>query len=197
MRTYGAVNLQPLLFLIAVNVVIFVLQMVIGGYPIGIDNAVVQLLGLVPARLAEQPWTIVSSMFVHGSLMHILFNMIALFFLGSFVIRAVGDRAFLAVYLLGGLMGNVLFILLAHPQIMGIGASGAVYALGGALVVMVPKVPVLIFPIPIPMPLWAAILIFFFLSFLPGIAWQAHLGGLALGLVAGLVFRRRRRGYYF
>ena len=197
MRTYGAVNLQPLLFLIAVNVVIFVLQIVIGGYPIEIDNEVVQLLGLTPARLAEQPWTIVSSMFAHGSLMHILFNMIALFFLGSFVIRAVGDRAFLAVYFLGGLMGNVLFILLAPSHIMGIGASGAVYALGGALVVIVPKVPVLIFPIPVPMPLWAAILIFFFLSFLPGIAWQAHLGGLALGLVAGLIFRRRRRGYYF
>jgi len=57
-------------------------------------------------------------------------------------------------------------------------------------------VPVLIFPIPIPMPLWVAILIFFLISFLPGIAWQAHLGGLLLGVIAGFLFRRRRRIHY-
>ncbi|TET56104.1 MAG: rhomboid family intramembrane serine protease, partial [Dehalococcoidia bacterium] len=45
---------------------------------------------------------------------------------------------------------------------------------------------------------WVAVLIFLFISFLiPGIAWQAHLGGLLLGLVAGLIFKKRRRMYYF
>ena len=135
-----------------------------------------------------------------GNFTHILFNMIGLYFLGSFLIRAVGERSFLTVFLLGGLVGNLCFVLFAHLAdltLTGFGASGAVYALGGALVIMVPRAPVLIFPIPVPMPLWAAIIIFFFLSFLPGIAWQAHVGGLLLGLAAGLVFRRRRRVYYF
>ena len=190
MRTYGTVNLNALWFLIAVNALIFVITLV---RPADVAGS----LGLTPALLSQQPWTIISSMFVHGSFTHILFNMIGLYFLGSFLIRAVGERSFLVVFFLGGLAGNVLFILLADPFSTAVGASGAIYALGGALAILVPRAPVLIFPIPVPIPLWAAILIFLLLSFLPGIAWQAHLGGLFLGLVAGLVLRRRRRVYDF
>ena len=190
MRTYGTVNLNALWFLIAVNALIFVITLV---RPAEVAGS----LGLTPALLSQQPWTIISSMFVHGSFTHILFNMIGLYFLGSFLIRAVGERSFLTVFFLGGLAGNVLFILLADPFSTAVGASGAIYALGGALAILVPRAPVLIFPIPVPIPLWAAILIFLLLSFLPGIAWQAHLGGLFLGLVAGLVLRRRKRVYDF
>ncbi len=190
MRTYGAVNLNVLWFLIALNVSLFIITLLR-------PEEMIEFLGLTPALLSGQPWTIISSMFVHGGITHILFNMIALFFLGSFLIRAVGERSFLAVFFLGGLAGNLLFVLLAHPLSTGIGASGGVYALGGALAIMVPRVPVIIFPIPVPMRLWVAIIIFFFISFLPGIAWQAHLGGLALGLLGGLILRKRRRIYYF
>jgi membrane associated rhomboid family serine protease len=197
MRTYRAVNLNVLWFLIALNVLIFILEIVIGGYPITQANELVRFLGLTPALLSQQPWTIISSMFVHGGFTHILFNMLSLYFLGSFFLRAAGEKSFLAVFFLGGLAGNILFILLANPLSIGIGASGAIFALGGALAVMVPRVPVFIFFIPVPVPLWVAILIFFFLSFLPGIAWQAHLGGLLLGLVAGFIFKKRRQIYYF
>jgi membrane associated rhomboid family serine protease len=204
MRTYRAVNLNALWFLIALNVAIFVIELAVGGYPIIKNNEVVnevaRFLGLNTALLQDHPFTIISSMFVHGSFTHILFNMISLYFLGSFLIRAVGERSFLAVFFLGGLAGNLCFILYAHLvnlPLTGFGASGAVFALGGALAVMVPRVPVFIFFIPVPIPLWVAIIIFFLFSFLPGIAWQAHLGGLLLGLVAGLMFKRRRRIYYF
>jgi len=197
MRTYRAVNLNVLWFLIALNVVIFVIEIAVGGYPIEATNEVVRFLGLNTAQLSQQPWTIISSMFAHGGFTHILFNMISLYFLGSFFLRVAGEKSFLAIFFLGGLAGNILFVLLA-PFSIGIGASGAIFALGGALAVMVPRVPVLIIPIPVPVPLWVAITIFFFLSFLfSGIAWQAHLGGLLLGLAAGLIFRRRRRIYYF
>jgi len=192
MRTYRAVNLNVLWFLIALNVVIFVITLLR-------PEAVINFLGLTPARLSEQPWTIISSMFVHDPIIwtHIIFNMISLYFLGSFLIRAAGEKSFLAVFFLGGLVGNILFVLLTNPLSTGVGASGGIFALGGALVVMVPRVPVIIFPIPVPISLWVAILIFLLLSFLPGIAWQAHLGGLFLGLIVGLILRRRRRIYYF
>ena len=189
MRTYRSANLNVLWFLIALNVVIFIITL--------LRPETIYFLGLTPGLLPQQPWTIISSMFVHGSFMHILFNMIGLYFLGGFLIRATGERSFLAVFFLGGLAGNILFALLANPFSTGVGASGGIFALGGALAVMVPRVPVLIFPIPVPIPLWVAIIIFFFISFLPGIAWQAHVGGLLLGLIAGLIFRRRRRTYYF
>lgn len=192
MRTYRAVNLNVLWFLIALNVVIFIITLVR-------PDETIYFLGLTPALLSQHPWTIISSMFVHHPRIwtHILFNMISLYFLGSFLIRAAGEKSFLAVFFLGGLAGNILYALLASPFSTGLGASGGIFALGGTLAAMVPRVPVIIFPIPIPMPLWVAILIFFFLSFLPGIAWQAHVGGLLLGLVAGLIFKRRRRTYYF
>ena len=207
MRTYRTVNLNVLWFLIALNISIFVIELVIGGEPI---NKVIDLLGLTPALLSQQPWTIISSMFVHGDILHILFNMISLYFLGSFFIRAAGEKRFLAVFFLGGIAGNALYFLLSYlvlrgfippffgdPFKIGVGASGAIFALGGALAIMVPRVPVFIFFIPVPVPLWVAIIIFFLLSFLPRIAWQAHLGVLLLGLVAGLIFRRRRRIHYF
>ncbi len=209
MRTYGAVNLSVLLFLIALNVVLFIITLLR-------PEEMIEYLALTPALVPERPWTIISSMFVHGGFGHILFNMLALYFLGSFVIRAAGDRVFLAVFFLGGIAGSMLYFLLgqlvlqnALPPIFGnpwtpaVGASGAIFGLAGTLAIIVPRVPVIIFPIPIPMPLWVAILIFsVVLILLPigiptSIGWQAHLGGLALGLIAGLVFRRRRRIYYF
>jgi membrane associated rhomboid family serine protease len=198
MRTYRAVNLNVLWFLIALNIVIFIIEIAVGGYPITGNNEIVRSLGLATVLLSQQPWTIITAIFVHGGFTHIIFNMISLYFLGSFFLRAAGERSFLAVFFLGGLAGNALYILLAPPNVIGIGASGAIFAIGGALAVIVPRVPVYIFFIPIPMPLWVAIIIFFLLSFLfSGIAWQAHLGGLLLGLAAGLIFRRRRRTYYF
>jgi membrane associated rhomboid family serine protease len=201
MRTYRAVNLNVLWFLIALNVVIFIITLVK-------PEAIIGFFGLNTAQLQEHPWTLISSMFIHDPIIwtHILFNMISLYFLGSFLIRAAGEKSFLAVFFLGGLAGNLFVILYAHLMgftIIGYGASGGVLALGGALAVMVPRVPVLIFPIPVPISLWVAILIFFFLLvILPMlfggvISWQAHLGGLLLGLVAGLIFKRRRRIYYF
>lgn len=189
MRAYRGINLNILWFLIALNVLIFVITL-------ARPQEVISLLGLTPALLSEQPWTIVSSIFVHGSVWHLLFNMISLYFLGSFFFRSAGERNFLAVFFLGGLAGNILFILLANPLLTGIGASGAVFAIGGALAVLVPKVRVYILFIPIAMPLWVAILIFFLLSFLPRVAWQAHLGGVLAGVIAGFILRRRKRIYY-
>jgi len=197
MRTYRVVNLNVLWFLIALNVVIFVIQLITGG-GIAAYSPLIYFLGLTPALLSQQPWTIISNMFVHGGFLHIIFNMIALYFLGSFFIRAAGEKSFLAVFFLGGLVGNVLYFLLGPPLTPGVGASGGIFALAGALAVMIPRVPVFIFFIPIPMPLWIAVIILVFISFLfSEIAWQAHVGGLLLGLAAGLISRRRSRIYYF
>ncbi|GAI53526.1 unnamed protein product, partial [marine sediment metagenome] len=98
---------------------------------------------------------------------------------------------------IGGILGNILYILLAPPLSIAIGASGAVFALGGVLAIMRPKLRVLVFPIPVPLPLWAAVIGgFLIISFFPNVAWQAHLGGLAFGLTIGYFFRRRERIFF-
>ncbi len=189
MRSYSSVNLNALWFLIAANVLIFIVTL--------IRPEAIYFLGLTPAILLHQPWTMITNLFVHAGFGHIICNMISLYFLGSFVLRLIGEGRFLLTYFLGGIVGNILFIFLAPSLSTGIGASGAIFALGGALAMIAPKLRVLLFPIPIPVPLWVAIIIFFIISFFPGVAWQAHLGGLGLGLLAGYFFRRKRRPYYF
>ena len=116
---------------------------------------------------------------------------------GNYFSRLVGDGKFLIVYFGGGILGNILYILLGVPLYVAVGASGAIFALGGALAVMRPGLKVFVFPIPVPLPLWTAVIGgFLILSFLPYIAWQAHLGGLGFGLIAGYFFRKRERHFF-
>ena len=159
-------------------------------------NFIYEYLGLIPAIFLERPWTIITNMFVHASFGHFIGNMLVLFFFGRFLTMLVGQNKFLWVYFGGGILGNILYILLGEPLSVAVGASGAVYAIAGALVMMMPKLRVYLYFI-VPMPLWVVVLVFFVIwSFLPGIAWQAHLGGLVTGAIAGYFFKRRGRYYY-
>ena len=184
-RSYRGSGLNPIWILIGINVLIFIVTMV--------RYDLIYRLGLQPATFLQQPWTIVTNLFAHGGFGHILTNMISLFFFGSFLCRLLGERKFLFVYFAGGILGNIFYLWLAHPLSIAIGASGAVFAIGGALTVLTPRLRVFIFPIPAPIPLWAAVIGgFLIISLFPHIAWQAHLGGLTLGLIVGYYFRRQR-----
>ncbi len=189
-------GVNPLWILIGVNVVIYLASLVDQQ---GLIN---QRFALVPADLRNQPWTIVTYMFLHANIWHILFNMITLYFFGTFAIGLVGETAFLVTYFVGGIVGGLFYValspLLGATYSEVVGASGAIYALGGLLMVMRPNVRVITFPIPIPMPLWIAILIgFVLITFTnPNIAWQAHLGGLVYGAAVGFYYRRREYRRY-
>ncbi len=186
---YGGFSLNPVLVLIVINFVFYVATF--------INSGLIANLGVVPALFTERPWTVLTAMFVHIGFLHILFNMITLYFFGRAIYQLVGSNKFLLVYFVGGIVGNLLYVLLGKDYSIAIGASGAVYALAGALVVMMPRLPVRVYFI-IPMPLWAVVLIFFVVwSFIPGVAWQAHIGGLVVGLVAGYFFRRKTRYIYY
>jgi membrane associated rhomboid family serine protease len=175
--------------LIGINLVLFIAT--------SINKDLIWFLGLQPAGFLDRPWTLVTNIFIHANIGHILANMITLFFFGIFFCRLVGVRNFLITYFVGGILGSALFIPLAPSYSIVIGASGAIYALAGALVVMMPNLRVLLFFI-VPMPLWVVVLLFFVLwSFIPGVAWQAHLGGLVFGLAMGFFLRRRGRYYYY
>lgn len=188
-RRYQKVSLTPLWVLIVVNLVVLIATF--------INRDLIFLFGLQPISFLERPWTIVTSLFVHGGIWHLIANMITLFFFGRFLCILVGKTNFLTVYFAGGILGNILYILLGSPFSIAVGASGAVFALGGVLAMMRPKLKVFVFPIPAPLPLWAAVIGgFLILSLFPQIAWQAHLGGLVYGLAAGYFFRRKERRLY-
>jgi len=191
--------------IIMVNVVLLIATIILGKGIYDIQGASIRLykahyyLGLIPAAFLERPWTILTSMFLHAgfeNFWHIFANMFTLYFFGTYLSRLVGERKFLLVYFAGGLLGSIFYIILGTPFIPAVGASGAVFAIAGALTVMAPKLRVLLWGI-IPMHLWVAVLGgFAILSFMPFVAWQAHLGGLLFGLVAGYFFKKKMR-YYF
>ena len=187
---YPSDGLNAILILVIINFVIFFATL--------IRSELIFILGFQPAAFFSRPWTVVTAMFVHAGFWHIFANMLTLYFFGSYFSRLVGRGKCLLVYFAGGIVGNVLFWALASPFTVAVGASGAVFALAGGLVVMRPKLPVIIFPIPLPVPLWVAIIGgFLLLSFMPLVAWQAHLGGLIVGLIAGYIFHRREKYSFF
>ena len=185
---YQGFQLTPILAIIGLNLVLFFITQ--------FDRvAAYRLLGLTPALVITQPWTIITSMFMHAGFRHIFFNMLALYFFGTYLSGIIGDKKFLWVYFGGGILGGILYTLLAPPFIPAIGASGAVFAIAGTLVVLNPRIRVLLFFI-LPVPLWVAVILGL-LIISPGIAWEAHLGGLLFGLAAGYIFRREMRRRYW
>ena len=191
-------NLGPIGFLIVANLILYLATSIR-------PELFIDLFGLARHTLTSYPWTIVTNMFIHApfpSIGHILANMFTLYFFGSYLMRLVGERNFFIVYFLGGILGNVFYLLLANPFSVAIGASGAIFAVAGALTVLRPKLTVFIFPIPVPIPLWVAVIggfliftLFAIFRFLP-VAWEAHLGGLVFGLVIAYFFRRRERRFF-
>jgi membrane associated rhomboid family serine protease len=173
--------------LIVTNLLVFIAT--------SINSDLIYTFGLARATFLEEPWTLLTSMFIHSGFWHILANMVTLYFFGSYLNRLLGTTKFLIVYFAGGIAGGLVYLLLASSSYdVVVGASGAIFALGGALAVMRPKLSVIVFPIPVPIPLWIAIIgVFAIFSFFPGVAWQGHLGGLVIGLVAGYFFKRRGR----
>jgi len=185
-RAYRGSATYSVWALIAANTLLFIAVLAHGD--------IIYTFGLQPSDWLERPWILLTSLFIHSNLWHIAANMISLYFFGRFLSMLTGEKIFLVIYFLGGIAGSLVYVLLASPYSIAIGASGAVFAIAGALAVMRPKLRVYIFPIPAPVPLWAAVVGgFVVISILPYVAWQAHLGGLVLGLTAGYFLRKRQR----
>ena len=174
-----------ILILIAINAVLLIAKLALPDLD--------YVLGLHARGWLDSPWTLITSMFIHADIWHITTNMLTLYFFGTFLASVAGIARFLIVYFLGGVAGGLLFILLSPPNSVAIGASGAVFAVGATVAIIKPKLKVLVFPIPSPVPIWAALLGgLIIMSLLPNIAWQAHLGGAAFGSIAGLLLRKQR-----
>ncbi len=176
------------LTIVGLCVASWVLQLTTGG-------AWTQRWAFAPVLGVEEPWRFVTTAFLHATTpLHILFNMYALWLVGPFLEQAFGRTRFIALYLLAALGGSVAYLIPTSPTPGGgwlsaaVGASGAVFGLFGAII------PVLRRMGRNAGQIVALIAINMALPFvIPNIAWQAHLGGLAIGLVLGAAFARASR----
>lgn len=153
-----------------------------------------------PAITHGQWWRLLSNTFLHGGLMHLLNNMASLWLLGSLLELPVGTGRLAVLYLVAGLGGS-LASLAWHPATVGVGASGAIFGLMGAALVLAWRRA-------LPESLRGAVFFLAVISggisllfgfIMPGIDNAAHLGGLVTGGVLGLLFSptvRRRMPYY-
>ncbi|MDW8806936.1 rhomboid family intramembrane serine protease [Streptomyces scabiei] len=185
----GTITADPRLLtkiLIGVNLLLFLVQQALGDTFTDrfdlIGRAWVPELGTSLQGVAEGQWyRLVTSMFLHGSVTHILFNMLSLWWIGGPLEAALGRARYLTLYFASGLAGSALTYLLAAPNQPSLGASGAIFGLFGATGVLMRRLRYDMRPLII---LLVINLIFTF-SPMFNIAWEAHVGGLVGGVLIG------------
>jgi len=173
--------------LIAVNVLMFVLQMTSKG----LER---ELVLWAPGVAGGEYYRLITSAFMHYGILHLLFNMWALYVIGPPLEAWLGRLRFGALYGLSALGGSVLVYLLAPIGAATAGASGAIFGLFGATFVLAKR---LNFDIKWLVAIIAANLILTFT--VPSISWQGHIGGLVTGAAIAALFvytpRERHRNY--
>ncbi len=179
-------------WLIGINTIIFLFTYFLPlFFPPGIDF-IVKWFGLTPSIIIYKLaiWQLITYLFLHAGIFHILFNMLILWMFGGPLENQWGSRKFLFYYFLTGIGAGITYVIFALVTGMGnttIGASGAVYGLLLAFAVLYPDSIILMFFL-FPMKMKYAVIIFaaieFLMSFqLTGVAHIAHLGGMIFGLI--------------
>lgn len=195
--------------LIALNIIVFVFQSAQSGVMFdrtaaSLGMIPVELFGIAPAYGFPEWGTLVTHQFLHGSWLHLLSNMLFLWIFGDNIEDALGHVKFLVFYLVCG-VGAAFCHALFNAGSFGplVGASGAVSGLMGAYILLYPHARVyvlfrIIIPFPFPLPAVWMLLAWlgtqFFSLIVAGdepVAWWAHIGGMAIGALLAVPFRRR------
>ncbi len=193
--------------LIILNFIAFFYQATVG---VEVFPEIFNTFGFIPHSFFQNPasefWTIFTSMFVHGSLIHLISNVWFLWVFGPAVEGRIGFFKFMLLYLLAGVAAALVQgFSLPESTIPMVGASGAVSGILGSYLILFPRARVLtvilpfiffFFWLPAPIYLGYWILIQFVYVFLDvaGVAWWAHIGGFILGL-AVILFMQPKRNY--
>ncbi|WFB34393.1 rhomboid family intramembrane serine protease [Kiritimatiellota bacterium B12222] len=192
-------NYSPLCrALILVNVLVYMMTMVgdMFGFPMVGTERILTTFGLFPSEVVNQGmfWTPFTYMFLHGGLMHLVFNMLAIYLLGPDLEETFGKTAFLFLYFLSGWLGGLGFVLISYVmqgQITPcVGASGAIFGLLGGVVALYPKRIYVILPVMIPVRasvlatlLLSTHLFFILTPYGNNVAYEVHLVGGVTGFI--------------
>ena len=191
--------------LILINVAVFLLQQVAG-------DLIAQLFALWPLGAGFRPWQLITYAFLHGGVLHIFFNMFALYMFGGALERYWGGRRLVLFFLVCVLTAALTQLAVQYPAASGpladaadatgpvIGASGGVFGVLLAFAWYFPKQRIILLFPPIPMPAWLFVTVYGLLELVlgvtgtqQGVAHFAHLGGMLGGALCILYWRARHR----
>jgi membrane associated rhomboid family serine protease len=173
--------------LIAINVMIFFSAQLDPA----LDRRLILEFAHHPALVADGEWyRVMSSMFLHGSLMHVLFNSWALWLFGPAIERRFGSASFVALYLAAGVAGGAAYQVSGRMQ-FAVGASGAIFGLFGAVLAAMYRQR----HSPAGRAMFSQLMLLLVINLalpfaVPNIAWEAHLGGLAAGAIIAAAWVR-------
>lgn len=197
--------------LVALNIAVFIYQLALGRQG---QNFIIAY-GTIPVRVLNGTdlYTLLTAMFMHGGFWHILGNMLYLWIFGDNVEDVLGKFWFVAMYLLSGLAGSFTHIMIApNSTIPMIGASGAVSGVLGCYILLFPRarvlalVPIIFFirimmlPAVFFLGFWIFLQIIYGLGNIgggAGVAYFAHIGGFAVGVIFGLIFKKRQQRFQY
>jgi uncharacterized protein len=205
-------NLSLTSLLIWINVIFFIVVLVAGiFYP-----EIVNLVALLPVSILQGKtlWALITHMFMHAGFFHLFINMFVLFSLGGLMEKIIGRKRFFWFYIISGLFAGILSVLLSglfgnidgslgqrifgNPGMMMVGASGAIFAIAGLFVVLLPRLKFSIIFLPffslpgfIMIPL--ALVVMWVATVGAGlpIGNVAHFGGFLMGLIYGLYLKKK------
>jgi len=204
---FGSPMTPAVRWILGICIVVFLVQVIIGGPGSRAEWIMTHVLGFVPSLAVGHLWLwqFVTYMFLHASFWHIFLNLFFFWMIGGAVEQGLGTRRFLWLYLLCGIAGAVAQALVAvvspaYGDVPTIGASGAIMGVTAAVAVLYPDAVILLFFIlPIRMRYFPWVLIFFQIMGLSSaargggenVAYMAHLAGLG----AGYLFMRWHQGF--
>jgi len=167
---------------------IFILQLIIPGFT--------ELFVLNEKVFQGQVWRYLTAIFLHGDIIHLAYNLFALLFFGIILEKLVGGKRFLITFFVTGIIANIIAVNFYNSSL---GASGAIYGVLGAVTIIKPFIMVWAFGLIVPM--FLAAIFWIIADILRGlgifgatnIGSIAHLSGIAIGLILGLLFKINKR----
>ncbi len=160
---------------------IFAMSLLFGSFAIS--------FGMIPAAIAQgEWWRLFTSTLLHGSILHLLFNMYALYWLGPQLERSLGHMRFAALYVLSALGGSVASYWFSDLNTVSVGASGAIFGLITATIVIGREMRTDVSQLVV---LLGINVVIGFLQ--PGIDWRAHFGGAVTGAAVAFIYTKGSR----
>ncbi len=178
-------NAKLTIFLITFNTLLYFF------FSFGLFDDIFYLLVQINSEVVYnlEIWRLLTSIFLHGDLLHLLSNMISLLIFGSYVELNFSKYKFVLIYFISGFLGSLFTVFFLPLNTISLGASGAIFGLIGAVLSM------FIFDRNNPLIILGLIYAFYFVitSFRPGVNYFAHIFGLLGGFIIGYLLRRNKR----